>query len=167
MPFIGIIAKESDCNFIKNEIIKNSKNKFEVININKKNIINLKNIKFDTIVISDNVENILHESKYLEEIIKNAKYLIVNSDVVNNVKNIENENIIKYGLNCKADITISSINHENILICIQKDFENIKGIVIEQQEVNVKITKSSLKKVYNSMAIFTILSIYGEILKKI
>ena len=36
MPFIGIVAKESDSNFIKNELLKNSfKTKFEIININK------------------------------------------------------------------------------------------------------------------------------------
>ena len=39
MPFIGIIAKECDSNFIKNEILKNStQNKFEILNINQKNI---------------------------------------------------------------------------------------------------------------------------------
>ena len=48
MPFIGIIAKENDSNFVKNEINKNAKlNKFEVININLKSIENIKNIKFD------------------------------------------------------------------------------------------------------------------------
>ena len=51
MPFIGVIAKENDNNFIKNAIIKNAKiNKFEVININKKSIENIKNIKFDILV---------------------------------------------------------------------------------------------------------------------
>ena len=52
MPFIGIIAKENDSNFIKNEINKNANsNKFEIININLKSIENIKNIKFDIVVI--------------------------------------------------------------------------------------------------------------------
>ena len=52
MPFIGIVSKENDSNFIKNEINKNVKtNKFEVININKKSIENIKNIKFDILVM--------------------------------------------------------------------------------------------------------------------
>ena len=50
MPFIGIISKENDSNFIKNTITKNSKtNKFEIVNINKKSKENIKNIKFDEI----------------------------------------------------------------------------------------------------------------------
>ena len=51
MPFIGVIAKENDSNFIKNIITKNAKlNKFEIININMKNIENMKNIKFDVLI---------------------------------------------------------------------------------------------------------------------
>ena len=35
MPFVGIISKENDSNFIKNAISKNSKeSNFEIININ-------------------------------------------------------------------------------------------------------------------------------------
>ena len=44
MPFIGIISKENDSNFIKNAINKNSKGNFEIININKKS--GLYNYKF-------------------------------------------------------------------------------------------------------------------------
>ena len=85
MPFIGIIAKESDSNFIKNVTLKNAKStKFEIININKKNIENMKNIKFDVIVINDALKDLLKNSYYLEEIIKNKKYLVINSDVVKN-----------------------------------------------------------------------------------
>ena len=36
MPFVGIIAKESESNFIKNEVLKNSSLKFEFVNINRK-----------------------------------------------------------------------------------------------------------------------------------
>ena len=64
-------------------------------------------------------------------------------------------------------ITISSIKNENILIFIQNKLKNINNDEIEEQEVNVKINKNSLKKVSNSMAIFTILLIYGDFLKKI
>ena len=79
MPFIGIIAKESDSNFIKKEVIRNSKsNKFEIININKKSIENIKNIRFETVVINDDLTGFFNNSNYLEEIIKNCKYLIIN-----------------------------------------------------------------------------------------
>ena len=70
MPFIGIISKENDSNFIKNTITKNSKtNKFEIVNINKKSIENIKNIKFDILVVNENIEYLLKVSKYLEDII--------------------------------------------------------------------------------------------------
>ena len=54
MPFIGVYAKENDSNFIKNEICKaKTENNFEIININKKNLRNLKNIRFDALIIKD------------------------------------------------------------------------------------------------------------------
>ncbi len=108
-------------------------------------------------------------SKYLEKIIKNAKYLIINSDLNKRLELITNnyQRIITYGLNRKAKITISSIKNENIFICIQEEFKDINENIIEQQEVNVEIVKNSSKKICNSLAIFAILSIYGEKLKKI
>lgn len=170
MPFIGVIAKESDSNFIKNEVLKNSeKTKFEFINISKKSVENVKNIKFETLVIDSDLTEFLKSSKYLEDIIKNAKYIIINSDIVKNAEVLVNNKttIITYGLNQNASITLSSAISENILICVQKGFKNIKGKKVEEQEVNVEISKNNFKKLCNSMAIFTILTIYGEKLKKI
>ena len=170
MPFIGIIAKESDSNFIKKEVIKNSiNNRFDIININKKSIENVKNIRFETVVINDDLTEFLNNSKYLEEIIKNSKFLIINSDVVKNIDVLLNNkiNIITYGLNQKAMVTMSSIKTENILVCVQNKFENSEGKMIEEQEVNVEISKNNLKKICNSMAVFSILAIYGEKLQKI
>lgn len=170
MPFIGIIAKESDANFIKNEVIKNAENtKFEIININKKSIENIKNIRFETVVINDDLTEFLNNSKYLEDIIKNSKYLVINSDIVKNLDVLVNNkiNIITYGLNQKAMVTMSSIKTENILICVQNKFENSIGQIIEEQEVNVEISKNNLKKICNSMAIFSVLVIYGGKLQKI
>ena len=170
MPFIGVIAKESDANFIKKEVIKNSiRNKFEIININKKSIENIKNIRFETIIINDDLADFFKTSKYLEDILRNVKYLVINSDVVKDLEVLVNSNInvITYGLNQKAMVTMSSIKSENILICVQSKFENSIGQMIEEQEVNVKISKNNLKKICNSMAVFSILAIYGEKLQKI
>ena len=170
MPFIGIFAKESDSNFIKKEVIKNSiNNRFDIININKKSIENIKNIRFETVVINDDLTGFFNNSNYLEEIIKNCKYLIINSDVVKNLDVLVNNkiNIITYGLNQKAMVTMSSIKSENILVCVQNKFENSVGKMIEEQEVNVEISKNNLKKICNSMAVFSILAIYGEKLQKI
>lgn len=169
MPFIGIISKENDSNYIKNIINKNAiKNKFEVININKKSIENIKNIKFDILVICENIEKMLKESSYLEEIIKKSCYLVINSDIKENfslLKDIE-ANIITYGFNAKSTITISSIKDDKLMLCLQR---SIKGIfsIIEEQEFNIEIKRNNVNKLYNILVIFAILAIYGEILQKI
>ena len=144
MPFVGIIAKESESNFIKNEVLKNSSLKFEFVNINRKSVQNVKNIRFETIIINNEISDFLNVSKYLEELIINAKYIIVNSDIIKNINILKqyNSNIITYGLNQKAMITISSIKNENILIFIQNKLKNINNDEIEEQEVNVKINKN-------------------------
>ena len=167
MPFIGIIAKENDSNYIKNEISKVSNNKFVFININRESVQNLRNICFETIIISDDFENLLEVSKYLEEILKKAKYLILNSDIITNVINLSKTKLITYGLNHDALITVSSIKEDNFLICLQEPIEDINKKIIEHQEFNIEICKNNLNKIYNLMVIFTILLIYGEILKKI
>lgn len=170
MPFIGVIAKECDSNFIKNEILKNSiNNKFDIFNINKKNIQNIKNITFESIIINEDIIELLKYSKYLEEIMKKAKYIIINSDVIKNISILGDNkiNIITYGLNNQASVTISSVKDEDILICVQKSFQSINGKYIEEQEINIKILKNNLKKLCNTLSIFTILSIYGENLQKI
>ena len=94
--------------------------------------------------------------------------MIINSDVVKNFDVLVNNkiNIITYGLNQKAMVTMSSIKSENILICVQNKFENSVGQMIEEQEVNVEISKNNLKKICNSMAVFSILAIYGRKITK-
>lgn len=170
MPFIGIVAKENDSNFIKNGILKNAKfNRFEIININKNSIQNIKNIKFDCLIINENIESFLKDSKYLENIINKAIYIIINSDIENNLYLFKHTgaNVITYGLNAKSSLTVSSIKEENILLCIQRSIEGANKEVIEEQEININLKKNNVNKVYNVLAIFAILQIYGEVLQKI
>ena len=82
------------------------------------------------------------------------------------LKNIRT-NIITYGFNAKATITISSIKDENMLLCIQRSIKQINEKMIDEQEFNIKIEKNNVNKFYNILIIFTILAIYGEILQKI
>lgn len=168
MPFIGIFAKENDNNFIKNEICKNSKvNKFEVFNINQKSLENLKNVKFDILIIKEDISNIIKKSNYIENIIKKATYIIVNKDIKNNkILLNQNINIITYGFNTNSEITISSIKEDNIMICIQNKIKSVNERIIEEQEVSIKIKKHNINKLYNIMAVFTVLMIYGENLKE-
>ena len=169
MPFIGIIGKENDSNFIKNEIIKNSKTtNFEVININQKSLENIKNIRFDVLVINENIEKLLRYSNYLEKLINNTKFLLINLDTKIRISNFKysEKKVITFGFNNHSIITISSIKEENILICVQKKFFGIISR-IDEQEFNVELKKYNINKLYNILVIFTILQIYGEILQKI
>ena len=163
MPFIGIFAKENDNNFIKNEINKNSiSNKYEIININLKSLENLKNVKFDVLIIRENIIELVNKSNNIDNIINNSNYIIINTDINNDFITEKKDNIITYGFNTNSDISISSIKDEKIMICVQRKIKGIKEQIIEEQEIVIKVKKHNINKLYNIMAIFTVLSIYGE-----
>lgn len=165
MPFIGIFAKENDNNFIKNEINKNSEtNKFEIININSKSLENLKNIKFDIFVIKENISELINNSNYIKNIINNSNYIILNTDLNNEALITRKERIITYGFNTNSDISVSSIKDENIMICVQNKIKSMNEKIIEEQEVIIKVKRHNINKLYNIMVVFTVLSIYGEVL---
>ena len=164
MPFIGVFAKENDNNFIKNEICKNSKmNKFEVFNINKKSLENLKNVKFDVLIIKEDISKLIEESNYIENMIEKATYIVINIDIKDNKVLLEkNKNTITYGFNTNSDITISSIKEDSIMMCVQNKIQDINAKIIEEQELVIKVKKHNINKLYNIMAIFVILKIYEE-----
>lgn len=165
MPFIGIFAKENDNNFIKNEINKNSEtNKFEIININSKSLENLKNIKFDVFVIKESISELINKSNYIKNIIDNSNYIILNTDLNNEALITRKERIITYGFNTNSDISVSSIKDENIMICVQNKIKSMNEKIIEEQEVIIKVKRHNINKLYNIMVVFTVLSIYGEVL---
>ena len=120
-------------------------------------------------MINENNFEILNNSKYLEDIMSQAGYIIVNSDIQDNLSLLKNTklNIITYGFNAKCTITVSSIKDEDTLICVQRNIKRVNGKIIEEQEFNIKIEKNNIKKLYNTLVIFTILAIFGENLKKI
>ena len=75
MSNIGIVASERQTKQIKKQI--NQENiKIELISINPKSIENIKNIKFEIIVIQDTLEKQKENKKYIIEMLKNAKYLL-------------------------------------------------------------------------------------------
>ena len=168
MPFIGIFAKENDNNFIKNEINKNSDiNKDEVININLKSLENLKNIKFDILIIKEDISELIKNSSYIDIIINNSNYIIINTDI-NDISVLnQRDNIITYGFNTNSDISISSIKDDNIMICVQNKINGAKNIIIEEQEIGIKVIRHNINKLYNIMVIFIVLTLYGEKIRKI
>lgn len=155
MSFVGIIADCKDYEFIEKEISKIKKHP-ELINITEKNILNIKNVKFETIVICSNTD------MNLSDILANAKYLILNSDV--NITNINDNKlkIITYGLNQKSTVTASSISEDEVLVCLQRNIKDVKDNIIEVQETYMKSENITNKKVYSLMVIFILQQLYNS-----
>ena len=160
MSFIGIIADNATYEFIKKEISK--KENIELIRINKRDIENVKNIKFETIVICDKINQMENKQVYLDKIINNAEYLIINSDINIQTNIVSNKklNIITYGLNQKATVTASSISEDNVIVCLQRSIKDKKGKIKEVQEAKINEKNINSKKVYSILVVYIILQIY-------
>ena len=114
MSIIGIIADEKQVNQIKKQMRKEDLN-IEFVCINYKSIENLRNIKFEILIIQDLIDKLKEETKYIKNIIKNSKYILLNSDINISEENFKDINlkILTYGLKQKATITMSSIEERN------------------------------------------------------
>lgn len=163
MSFIGIISNKKSFDNIKNEIIKLQDN-ISLIHINLKSITNIKNIKFEIIIIDDKIKKFDNYEESLKKICGKSKYVIINSDINREFENLIGESnvIITYGLNRKAIITISSISDTDILIYRQKTFENKYRKQEEIEERRIKIKEKNRLKVYEILAVYTIFSIYNQ-----
>lgn len=139
MSFIGIITDKKNENDLAN-CLHNSfskKNiKENVIIINNKNINNIKNIKFDSLLIN---KKLTGRPDVVKKLLSNSKNLIVNSDIDTGLDMINktNSNIITYGFNPKSTITASSLEDDDALICIQRNIKNTSNNIVEQQEIKV------------------------------
>jgi hypothetical protein len=162
MFLIGIIAENNDFKFIKKELDKRAKNNLTVIRIVEKNIENMKNIKYDIIVICKEIDDFDGKEKIFKQILDNAKYLIINTDASIDKEKLSNAKfrIMTYGLNGKATLTISSIGEEEIILCLQRVIENLEKDLIEPNEISIKCKKIDNNKIYNLMVVHAILVIY-------
>lgn len=150
MTFVGVVTDGKDEEFIINNIESNLRDKsVKVISINNNSIDNIKNVKFETILIDDVLTNDKRKESInskekretLKEIIKNSKNIILNSDIVENLEMVKNLNlsVITYGFNSKATVTMSSLDDDNMLVCLQRNIRDIDGTIIEQQELYVNL----------------------------
>ena len=165
MACIGIVADKNSEQEIEKILLEKSKeynNIFTIIIVNEKSINNIKNIKFETILI---YKNIIKSEDVFKQILLNTKYLILNSDIEKPLKIVENIDItiLTYGFNSKATITASSVNENEILLCIQRNILNLNKKLIEPQEINI-YTKTQNKHI--EMAVFCIMLLYGMILEE-
>ena len=162
MPLIGIIAKKNDVEEIKRELKKDNIETFE---ITKESIKNIRNIKFEEIIIMKNINFEKEEYKLISEIISKAQYLILNEDIdIDILSKINIQNPIKlvtFGFNSKSTITISSVTDENIVVCIQRDIEKVNKEMIECQEKQIQV--KNIKKIYNNLVIFIIKELHNLI----
>ncbi len=134
MKFVGIIGKNISLKNINNQEIN-------IIRLDEKNIINVKNIKFQLIIINEDLSNFNTKLEYLEKILENTEYVIINSDIYIKMKiKPFKKKVITYGLNHKATVTISSIKDGNVLIDLQREIETLNKKVIESEEKLVQTT---------------------------
>ena len=158
MPFIGIISNEDTENCIRDCILDRTKlRESSVLFIKEKSIENIKNIKFETII----VDRSFKKSEILKKMIDSANYLIINSDIESNLDLLNNVNttVISYGFNSKATITASSVGENEMLICVQRAIEGKNNNVIEPEEFNMEIYKNA----NCTMALAGALLIYDKI----
>lgn len=158
MAFIGVITNQKNEEYIKRILCRNLQTNHMILFISDKNIDNMKNIKFETIMIDKNIKS----KKELKIMISNSKYLILNSDLNPELDVLENLNltIITYGFNNKATLSISSISENSIMICLQRIVKTVEEEKYEPQEF--EINKPEGMEVNSLIGTIGILLTYGK-----
>ena len=165
MSFIGIISDNKTFENLKDKLLKNIKNRpMNIININIKSIENIKNVKFEIIVIETDLIKYIDYTNTIAKLCDNAKYIIVNTDINREICNniFDKSKIITYGLNHMANITISSVTENDILICLQKNIKDLQNNIIEIQEKRIAKKEDCNLKIYEILIIYIIITIYNE-----
>ena len=158
MIFIGIVTDIKSENYIKkiqnnNSVLK----KYHIIFIRENSIDNIKNIKFETIIVNREFE----DKDSLNKLIAKSEYVIVNEDIgtiIDLLKDIKS-NIITYGFNSKSTITMSSVTDDSIQVSVQRNIISKKREV-EQQEIS--LNKEAKSDVYDIMLLISLLLIHNN-----
>lgn len=161
MSLIGIIAKKKDIKEIKNNLDV----VYEVIEINNKSIENLKNIKFEQIIINKDLVLNKQEEEYIKKLINTTKYIIINADIniqiLNNIEIDKPLKIITYGFNSKSTISISSVKEDYIILSIQREIEKLNNEKIENQEKKIDLIKGENNNIYIKIIKFIIKELHN------
>lgn len=163
MPLIGIIANKKDIKAIKNSIPKNN---IEIVEITTESIENIKNIKFDEIIVMKKIHLTEDQHKNLNTIVSKVEYLIINADINIEAKEakepIKNPiKVITFGFNSKSTITISSVKENKIIIYIQRKIEKNNKEIIEAEEKEMKVHAKSNEKIYNNLVVFILKELHN------
>lgn len=106
MQFVGVISDTKSFEIIKSIVLKNiNEKKLNIININLQSIENIKNIKFETIIVNNNLEKFSSKEELLKKICTGAKYLVLNSDIEIKLDILQEQklNIITYRIKSKSN----------------------------------------------------------------
>ena len=162
MFIIGIIANSAQAKQIEKEIKQEELN-VKIIWVNYKNIENLKNIKFEIIIMQNIGENLKQNKEEVKNLVKNSRYILLNTDTNIDSKMFEETKaqIITYGLKQKSTITTSSIEENQTIVSIQRSFKNMQGKVVERQEIPTELNKKGINNVYNTLIKTSIINIQG------
>ena len=156
MLFIGIITDQKSENDIKRLLMSNNfLTENNVIFIKEKNIDNIKNVHFDTVVINKEFGKMDELNKLLE----NTKNVIANMDTIIDIEalGLASSNVITYGFNSKSSITISSVTDDDVLIYLQRNIYNNYG-EIEVQEI--KVENNPNYSIYDLIIVLTLFLMY-------
>ena len=140
MSFIGILTEYKNEEYLKEQIAE--KDLGEAFFLNEKTIDNMRNIKFETFLLGKKIED---NQQCVRSIAENASYVVLNSDVKENLAILDNLDLtlITYGYNQKATITTSSIEENKKLVCLQRNIKNVYGEEVEPQEIEVNEKKEA------------------------
>lgn len=168
MTFVGIISDNKSFQVFKENIDTQD---YNLIQINNKSIDNIKNIKFEIIIINKELKSFEEKKLIIDTLCMNSKYIVINTDLNKefNFGQKCKDKIITFGLNHKATVTVSSITESNILVYLQRNIKDKNDKLIEVGENQVKINKDNKIKVYEILIIYIILMINNKpiILKNI
>ncbi len=164
MSFIGIVGKKKVFENIKNKMTEEIKEELiSFVHINLRSIENIKNIKFEIIIIEDNIEKFKEHNDILQKICTSVQYLIVNTDKNPEYKkNYKQNHIISYGLNQKANVTVSSISESDILIYLQTVIENREKQLIEIEERKIERKEKNGLQTYEILIIYILFKIFNK-----
>ncbi len=158
MPFIGIISEENNENRIRRFLLeKLSWPESSILCIKEKSVENIKNIRFETILLAKQFKNV----EALKNILKHTTYLVSNVDIEQNweiLKDLE-LTVITYGFNSKATITASSVEEDQVMVCLQRTMKTREGKQMEPQEIQME----KLESVNDTMGVTGILWLYDKI----
>lgn len=157
MAVIGIITKSNNIIEIEKTLEKYGIHEKNIVIITKHTIENIKNVKFDIIIIFDQIE----DDDILKKVLDSSKYLIINTDFKENMKLLdmaENQYVITFGFNSRATITIISNENDEIILDLQREIENLDKEKIESQEIKLE-NNFNKNRIYEeiSMKILTFL----------